>query len=1123
MKKKIIKKRSFLNLLLVALLLVSMLIPVMAQAATRVTVETKEGTAEAFQMYTSIGTWKDIKTPWHYIVNANGDTSQVAYCQQNKLPDPNSDFAYDTMDPESFYSPRTLKGIQIIMEHGYPSVQRPYGVSSVAEAHSATYNALRWWLSEETNSPNDYFYAYSNLKGANLEDAYNTCFIDNHIDARQSDSTRRSFRAGIRLLQAARAQVLPVHSLQVSPSAIEMKRDGDYYVGNVHIELQGIDRFEIDKSTLPTGTMIQDKSGNNISAGTSSMDVVIKVPRKDNAAKQIQFVVNGSMKHFPGNLLWVTCGRVDAQDMVYWSNETLGKTEASAKLNTPRYGWIEVEKRDYETGSAPQGDATLKGMKVEIICNQDIPEEGIKKGDVVQTLTLDGTTVARSKELPEGVYWLKEIEAPEGYVLNKQMYTTTVVADEIQKNHMTDIVIKAPISIIKFVEEPLTGQVKDDQIKTPEQGAKFEIRLNSSNKLYDTITTDKNGFAQSKALPYGTYTVTQVGGTPGYNYVAPFEVTIKDNTPDVPIPYIIENTILHNIVKIVKVDAESGEVIPQAGVKFKIKDSEGNWVVQKMLYPTPVEIDTFETAEDGRLTLPEPLRYGKYELHEVSSPEPYLLLKEPIQFEIADESVSEIEIVVENEIVKGKIDVHKTGEMFVGVKEEKMDDGTIVKHPVFEERPLAGVKLEIIAAEQIKSGDGVVHAEKGDIVQTIVTGETESNLSDELYLGRYIVREAETVDGYLLDKKEYEVELKYADDKTPLVISTTSIKNDRADVAIELLKSKEIFNSSGKYEYAPGEGFTFALVAKENLFGVDDEKTPLIKAGDIVSVAKTDKKGKAAFKDDVPYSAEYVVKEMRAPSTDYEINTTEYPVDLSFKQNTPILRVDINDGKSIKNDLIKVPVQISKTDITGEVALPGVTVEIYDDQGNMIYKGITLKDGKTEKIMLPVNRKFTYREVKTAEGYALNTQLMQFRIDEKGAIVGDMTIKNEVNRVILMKLDASTKQPLAGVKFGLYDKDGKLVMEAESQENGLVTFEKIAFGKFMIKEISTVPGYQISGQTIEIEITDTYQNPVDPVEVLNSPIVQTGIEEFPWLAVGLCAGGIAAALIIISVVRKRKA
>lgn len=1121
MKRGRIKKVRAATLLIVVLLLISMWIPVVGQAATRITVETQDGKADAWEYFTSYGAWETVKTPWHYVVS--GGTDQVAYCLQNRLFDPHKEHVYTVMDPETYYSARTLKGLQIILEQGYPSVNRPFGVQTADEGHMATYNAIRWWLSEETNSPNQYFYQYSNLSGIDLEAAYNTCYIDGHIDATQSASTKRSFRAAIRLLQAARAQQLPEHSLTVTPKKLDLQSEGEYFVGRVHIELEGINRFEIDMDSLPAGSKVVDSNGNAVISGTNSIDVTLKIPRTGNAAKNFNFVVRGTMNRFPGNLLWVTCGRIDTQDLVYWSNETLGKTEDSVTLNTPHYGWIEVEKQDAETGNTPQGDATLKGMKVEIICDQDIPEEGLKKGDVVQTLTLNGTTVARSKELPEGTYRLKETGSPEGYVLNTQTYATQVVADKIQKNRITDAVIKAPISIIKFVEKPLTGQVKDDQIKTPEQGAKFEIRLKSNNKLYDTITTDKNGFAQSKALPYGIYTVTQVDGMPGYNYVAPFEVTIKDNSPENPIPYIIENTILHNIVKVVKVDAESGEVIPQSGIKFKIKDSEGNWVTQKVLYPTPVEIDTFETAEDGRLTLPAPLPYGKYELYEVTSPEPYLLKEEPIEFEIADESVSEIEITVENEIVKGKIDIHKSGEMFVGIKEEKMESGVVVKHPIFEERPLAGVKLEIVAAEQIKSGDNIVHAEKGDVVQTIITGETESNLSDELYLGRYIVREAETVEGYLLDRKEYEVELKYVDNKTPIVTEMTSIKNKRADIAVELLKNKEIFNAVGQYEYVPGEGFTFGLIAKEDLYGVDDKKTPLIKAGDVVSVATTNEKGITIFEDDVPYSSKYVVKEMKMPSVDYKISTTEYPVDLSSRQDTPILKVEINDGKSIKNDLIKVPVQISKTDITGEKAIPGVTVEIYDEQGNMIYTGLTLKDGKTEKIMLPINRKFTYKEVKTAEGYALNTQLMQFEIDEKGNIIGDITIKNEVNRIVLMKLDASTKQPLSGVKFGLFNETGKLVMEAESQDNGLVTFERIGFGKFQIKEISTVPGYQLSGQTIELEITDTYQNPADPIEVLNSPVVQTGADDFPWIAVGICAGSVAATLVAIAAVRKRNA
>lgn len=1115
-----IKSKKLWSLLVSCLLLIGMLVPMAGNAATQVTVETAAGQADKWS-YNDGNGWTELNSPWHYIVNDSGSTDHVGYCLQHKLPSPHADDSYNSFDPSTYFSARTIAGLQIIMELGYPA-QYPFGTTSSEEAHYATSNAIRMWLSEETGGPNEFCYAFTNMKGEDLEAAYESCKVPGKIDATSTASTKRSFRAAIRLLQAARSQSAPVHDITISPSSIEMERSGDYYVGTAYIELNGVDSFEIDMDVLPKGTVVLDSSGKQITSGTKSMEVTVKVPRNGNAAKDITLVAYGTIENFPGNLLWITSGRSSSQDILYWANETKGQTEDSATMSTPRYGWLEVKKQDAETADEPQGDALLEGMVVEIVANENIPEAGLSKGDVVQTLKLTGTTSAKSKELYQGKYLVREVGVPTGYLINVEGHGVTVEADETQQVIIKDTVIKAPISIVKFIDEPLDGEAENPQIKDPESGAEFEVTLNSSGEVYDTIKTDENGYAQTKPLPYGKYTVTQISGKDGYKFVDPFEVEISENSPDTPIPYIIENTVIHNVVRIVKVDAESGQPIVQEGVKFKIKDLDtGEWVKQNMLYPEPVEIDVFETTSDGRLTLPEPLRYGKYELHEISSPYPYLLLTEPVQFEISDKEATEIEIVVENEIVKGQIDIKKTGEMFVGVEEEELEDGTIVKHPVFEERPLAGVEFEIVAAEQIVSGDGVVHAEAGDVVQTIVTGNGESNLSDELYLGKYVIREKSTVDGFLLDQTEYPVELKYEDNKTPLVLETVSIKNERADVAVEVLKDKEVFQE-GKYTYVPGEGFGFALIAKEDLYGVEDSENPLILGGEVVSVAVTDEDGKAVFTDDVPYSANYVVKELYAPSNEFIMSEEEYPVDLSFNQDTPVIDVKVNGGESIKNDLVKIPVQISKTDITGEVSLPGVTVEIYDEAGTLIYTGVTQSDGKTEEIELPVNHKYTYKETKSVDGYALNTQLMQFEITEDGEVIGDMTIKDEVAKIILLKMDANTKKPLAGVKFGLYDETGNLVMEAISQEDGLVTFEGVKFGKWQIKEISTVDGYQLSGEVIVVEVNETYENPTAPIEFVNFPVVQTGIEEFPWLAVGIGCGCVAAVLFVAGLIQKKR-
>ena len=366
-------------------------------------------------------------------------------------------------------------------------------------------------------------------------------------------------------------------------------------------------------------------------------------------------------------------------------------------------------------------------------------------------------------------------------------------------------VIKAPISIIKFFNEPLTGEPDNEQIKDPESGAKFEIKLKSSGTVYDTLITDQNGFAKSKLLPYGRYVVTQVSGKEGYKFVDPFEVVISQDSQD-PIPYIIENAVLHNQVRIVKMDAETGEIITQAGVNFKVMDSDGNWVKQRMLYPNPVEIDVFETSADGTLTMPEPLRYGKYKLYEQEAPYMYLLCEEPVEFEINDGSVSEIEVKIEDQVVKGQIEITKTGDMFVDVDEEILDDGTVVKHPVFEKRALAGVEIEIIAAEDIVTPDNTVHAEKGEVLETIVTSAEQKNISKPLYLGRYLVREKSTADGYLLDTQAYEVTLEYADQHTALVMEAVIMDNERASVKVELLKEKEVFTDAGVYAFEPGKG-----------------------------------------------------------------------------------------------------------------------------------------------------------------------------------------------------------------------------------------------------------------------------------------------------------------------------
>ena len=194
--------------------------------------------------------------------------------------------------------------------------------------------------------------------------------------------------------------------------------------------------------------------------------------------------------------------------------------------------------------------------------------------------------------------------------------------------------VKGKISIIKHSDDGTTG------IETPEVGAEFEVYLKSAGSYAeakeserDYLVCDENGFAQTKMLPYGIYVVHQTVGWDNTEWVDDFEVNVCENEEDYF--YIINDAVLTSYVKIVKKDAETGNIIPVAGIGFKVWNCDTeSYVVQTVNYPTPTDINTFYTDETGTLMLPNELVYGNYELHEVQSANGYVLDSTPVPFTI---------------------------------------------------------------------------------------------------------------------------------------------------------------------------------------------------------------------------------------------------------------------------------------------------------------------------------------------------------------------------------------------------------------------------------------------------------------------------------------------------------
>lgn len=290
-----------------------------------------------------------------------------------------------------------------------------------------------------------------------------------------------------------------------------------------------------------------------------------------------------------------------------------------------------------------------------------------------------------------------------------------------------------------------------EAIEQPEEGAVFQIYLASAGSYEaaaederDILTTDSDGIAVSKSLPYGQYRVHQTDGMPGLEFAPDFTVFISEDGK--LYSYILNDARITSLIRIEKRDAETGDIITAAGSGFQIRDlATGELVTQTVNYPSPARITTFYTDDTGTLMLPEELPYGEYELIEVAACHGYILDSTPVPFTV-DGSENIVTVVKYNSPQMGVIRVSKTGEVFTSVTES----GGLYT-PVYEAGRLEGATFTISAAEDILAPDGSVRIAAGTVVDTITTGSDGTASSKELYLGKYVITETSAPNGMVLN------------------------------------------------------------------------------------------------------------------------------------------------------------------------------------------------------------------------------------------------------------------------------------------------------------------------------------------------------------------------------------
>lgn len=668
--------------------------------------------------------------------------------------------------------------------------------------------------------------------------------------------------------------------------------------------------YLVDSNNVLSEFSVYDASSNDVQINGNRLD--IKVNRT--GENQIKFI----RKNYDNDI-----------NLVYYNSNSqkLAHTRLSdpvtAKLNLNIVaGTVKINKLDKDTNkNKAQGEGSLKGAVYDIFNEND---------EYITSVTTDELGQAVSVNLPSlGHYYLKEKTPSKGYTLDETKYEFDMTKENLNQNiNVYEKVISKSYDITKVYACNKTG------IMISEQNVEFGI-YDKNNKLVLKKTTDKDGKIYF-TLPYGSYTLRQLTTTKGYEKIEDYNFEIKDVGEKVN--KIFSNAKITSKIKIIKVD-ENDQRVKKAGIKFKIKNIDTNkYVCQKINYPNEKTICKYETTSDGTLITPYPLNYGNYQVEEVDEKiTGYLWNKTPLKFNINENSTivkngddSIIELRFKNTEVKGKITINKFGEKFT-IEKNKYSYTT--------------KKLENVLFG--------IYDEDKNLIKRIYTDKNGYAEITNLKLGVYYIKELQTPKGYILDNKEYKIELTYKDQYTSIVTSNINLKNYLEKGTLEFTKTD----------------FVSSEVIPNTLIEIYNENDKLIFTG------KTDKKGKIII-DDLKLGKYYIVE--KEPATGYTITTEK--VYFEIKENKEIVRAEMKD-KPITGIL-----EFTKTDVSTSEALPNTLIEIYNEKDELIFSGRTNKNGK---IIIQGLRygKYYIVEKEAPEGYNLNPNKMYFEILEDGKIV----------------------------------------------------------------------------------------------------------------------------------------
>ena len=733
---------------------------------------------------------------------------------------------------------------------------------------------------------------------------------------------------------------------------------------------------------------------------------------------------------------------------------------------------VNVVKSDIEKGHA-QGDAKLSGAKY-----------GIYKGNqLIDTYTTDDNASFTTKYYVCDTDWtIKEISSSEGYLVNDEVYK--VGADpklyEIEynecKNAVTEQVKKGKIAIIKHTDDGST------QIETPEKGAEFQVYLKSAGSFVnadkdekDTIICDEDGFASTKLLPYGVYTVHQTKGWEGREKIKDFDVFIDTDMKEYK--FLINNSNFESYLKVVKLDAETGKQIAYEGAGFEIYDSDGHRVNMQFTYPEVTEIHTFYTNSEGYLITPEKLPYGDYTLKEVQAPYGYVLDSTPIPFSITQENsstdtgVTVVKVKARDVAQKGVIEITKTGEIFKSVIE---NEG--IYTPIYENGNLANAVFEIYAAEDITTLDGTVRAYQGELVDEITTGKNGIAKSKQLYLGKYTVIEKTAPDTFVNANEQYDVELTYAGQDVKVTSTALSVFNDRQKVSVSLSKimeQNEAFSIGNNKEILSVQ---FGIYTDEDITAADETVIP---KDALITYGNCDENGNLTFNCDLPIGFKWYAKEI-ATDNHYILSDTKYEFNTEYQgQDVETINIDLNNGEPIVNDLIYGTIKGLKIDRDTEKTIKGTLFGLFKSDTTEYTKDNAILTAESDENGIFVFDNIPFgdwlvKEIKPAENYLPSDDIHHITVSDNEQIIEITAVNDRIPELKTMATINGKKEVTA---------KGEITIDDVVEYKHLVPGKEYKIvGTLMDK--STGKPFEIDGKPITSEVTFTPEKSNGEVTVL---------------------------------------